>query len=60
MSNESLIAWTSKDDGDVLAAFVAPNTERQPAMRRCANEDEARAWVKKEADALGLPVEWET
>lgn len=57
--SEALIAWTSADDGDVLAAFVAPYTERVPAMRRCATECEARAWVQREAATLGLPVEWQ-
>jgi hypothetical protein len=31
---------------------------RRPAMKRCGSEDEAKGWIKREAAALGFPVEW--
>lgn len=63
-----IIAWT-KDDGAgaVTAAFVGEGTfarrgrnypTRQPAARQCHSMEDARKWVQREAQALGVAVKW--
>jgi hypothetical protein len=60
-------AWTDPraDDAGVLAAYVGvPGDsqvplQRAPATRLCASAAEARQWIESEAQALGLPVEWD-
>lgn len=57
MVDDSLIAWITSDEGEVLAAYMAAGAEA-PAMRRCSSEGEAREWVENEA--RGAPIDWES
>jgi hypothetical protein len=57
----SLHAWiTPTDSHEFVAAFVGSDAARQraPATQLCASPTEAEQWIKAQADALGLPVDW--
>ncbi len=57
----TLLAWIeTRGPDEFAAAFVSKATasERPPVIRRCRSPEEAREWVKREAEALGVPVEW--
>lgn len=56
-----LTAWIEKRaDGEVVGAFLGETMDnhRLPARKTCRSPQEAHAWVEREADELGLPVEW--
>jgi hypothetical protein len=59
-SGGMLLAWIEPGkDLTFVAAFVSSGArDRTPATQACATRDEARAWVKTQADEIGVPVEW--
>ena len=60
-SNDKFLAWIkSHGPGEFTAVFVssAVASRRAPATHRFGSPDEARDWVNREAEAIGVPVEW--
>jgi hypothetical protein len=58
-----LVAWIEMtDDGKAIGAFVGETraNKRLPATKICDSQEEAHAWVNREAYELGLHVEWLT
>jgi hypothetical protein len=67
-----LFAWIDpRDEGQFLAAYVTKTSvtddsgraigaagSREPITCLCSSRREATAWIKQEADDLGLPVKW--
>jgi hypothetical protein len=51
-SGGRLLAWIEPGEDSSAAR------DRTPATQACATPDEARAWVKTQADDIGVPVEW--
>ena len=59
--SDKLLAWIeSRGPHEFTAAFVssAMASRRAPATHRFESPDEAREWVNREAEALGVLVEW--
>jgi hypothetical protein len=58
-SDDRLLACIEPSEQEFEAAFVsAASSRRAPATRRCRSPDEGRKWVEREAEKLGLRVEW--
>jgi hypothetical protein len=55
-----VLAWIEEwGRGEAVAAFrSAAVPDRPPATRVCPSPHHAKAWVEKEAAALGASVEW--
>lgn len=54
-----VVAWIVQHDREFLAAFRSVAVlDRPPATRLCPSSHQAKAWVEKEAAALGVCVEW--
>jgi hypothetical protein len=55
-----VLAWIEqRGRGEAVAAFrSAAVPDRPPATRVCPSPHQAKAWVEKEAAALGVSVEW--
>ena len=60
MPDSKILAWVEPQGDLHVAAFVAMPVARlrRPAKRTCASPQDAREWVEREADSVGLPVEW--
>ena len=60
LSGSRLMAWIDQADGDEFAAaYVGSRAqERLPAVKVCGSPEEAREWVRTEAETLGVAVEW--
>jgi hypothetical protein len=58
-SEHRLLACIEPGEQEFKAAFVsAAASRRAPATRRCRSPDEGKQWVEREAEKLGVPVEW--
>ena len=58
-SNHTLLACIEPREREFEAAFVsAAASRRAPATRRCRSPDEGKKWVEREAEKLGVRVEW--
>jgi len=58
-SADKLLACIEPSQQEFEAAFVsAAASRRVPATRRCRSLDEGRKWVQREAEKLGVGVEW--
>lgn len=58
---DQLLAWIEPlGPHEFTAAFVskAMASRRAPATQRFGSPDEAREWIKREAEALGVSVQW--
>jgi hypothetical protein len=54
-----VLAWIEQRGCEFLAAFhSAAVPDRPPARQVFPSSHEAKAWVEKEAAALGASVEW--
>jgi hypothetical protein len=56
-----LLAWITQSAQErFVAAFVGAEAlhERAPATQLCSTRDEAEQWVKDEAAALDVSIEW--
>ena len=61
MTTSKLVAWIEpRRSGEFSGKFVSEETaaHRAPASCSCASRDEAKQWVEREANALGVSVEW--
>ena len=61
MTTSKLVAWIEPCGASEFSGkFVSEETaaQRAPASCSCASRDEAKQWVEREADALGVPLEW--
>jgi hypothetical protein len=57
----SLLAWITQSAQErFVAAFVGAGAvhQRAPATQLCSTRDEAEQWVKDEAAALDVSIEW--
>jgi hypothetical protein len=60
-SSDKFLAWIEpRGPHEFTAVFVssAMASRRAPATHHFGSPDEARAWVNREAEAIGVPVEW--
>jgi len=60
-SSDKLLAWIeTRGPHEFEAGFVssATTSQRAPATHRFGSPQEAEEWVKREAEALRVPVEW--
>jgi hypothetical protein len=56
-----LLAWITQSAQErFVAAFVGAGAvhQRAPATELCSTRAEAEQWVKNEAAALDVPIEW--
>lgn len=53
-----LVAWLTHHQDEIVAAYVAEGTAREPARCMFRNSCEARRWVDREAAAVGAAVKW--
>lgn len=58
--NGRLLAWVVPHGSDFVAAIVgAPAAHvRAPATQLCSSHPKAVEWVKDEAAAVGLSIDW--